>query len=373
MLTVAHRCYAGDMGTVTLTLPQHRYDIHVEGDAIDRLGELVRQVAPHGRCALLADRMVFDRCGARAEKALRAAGYRVTAHAFDSGETHKTLATVAQLYDVLLRDKLERRSPVIALGGGVTGDMVGFVAATYLRGVPFVQCPTTLLSMVDASVGGKVGFNVPQGKNLIGAFYQPAAVVIDPKTLQTLPPRELRCGLAECVKHALLGDAELFTWIEAHLDRILALDVSVLGELIERNVRIKARIVMADEKEQGIRAWLNLGHTFAHAIEATTGYGEIFHGEAVGLGLIAAAWLSIERRHCDAAVLPRLQALLQRIGLPQRVELPPRAKLMEAMTYDKKAQDGNLRLILLDALGQARIDGDVDLAAVERAWDVVRA
>jgi len=361
------------MGIVTLALPHHRYDIHIEAGALGRLGEWTRQVAPHGRCALLADRAVDERFGAAASASLREAGYTVSHAAFESGESSKTLSTVAHLYDVLLRDKLERRSPVIALGGGVTGDMVGFVAATYLRGVPFVQCPTTLLSMVDASVGGKVGFNVPQGKNLIGAFYQPAAVVIDPQTLTTLPARELRCGLAECVKHGLLGDAELFAWIEAQLDGVLALDLPVLTELIERNVRIKARIVVADEKEQGIRAWLNLGHTFAHAIEATAGYGEILHGEAVGLGLIAAAWLSIERGHCDSAVLPRLQALLQRIGLPLRVELPPVAALMEAMTYDKKAQDGRLRLILLDGIGRARIDTDVALDSVARAWDVVRA
>ncbi len=361
------------MRTSTVVLPHHRYDILIEPGLLARLGEIVRTVAAHRRCALLSDEAVFARFGDRAAASLQIAGYSVTRAAFVAGETHKNLDTVARLYDVLLNDRLERRSPLIALGGGVTGDIVGFVASTYLRGVPFIQCPTTLLAMVDASVGGKVGVNVAQGKNLIGAFYQPSVVVIDPETLRTLAPRELRCGMAECVKHGLLGDADLFAWTEANVEPILALEMPVLTELIERNVALKARVVMEDEKEQGIRAWLNLGHTFAHAIEATTGYTELYHGEAVGLGLIAAVWLSIELGGCERDLLPRLRALLQRIGLPIRVPLPARAELAAAMGFDKKAQDGKLRLILLDAIGKARIANDVDTHLVATAWDAIRA
>ncbi len=361
------------MTPLTVALPHHRYDILIEPGLLSRLGELTRAVAGHRRCALLSDEAVYKRFGDRAAASLQGAGYAVTRAAFVAGETHKNLETVARLYDVLLNDKLERKSPLIALGGGVTGDIVGFVAATYLRGVPFVQCPTTLLSMVDASIGGKVGVNVAQGKNLIGAFYQPSVVVIDPETLHTLAPRELRCGMAECVKHGLLGDADLFAWTEANVEAILALHMPVLTALIERNVGLKARIVMEDEKEQGIRAWLNLGHTFAHAVEATTGYAQLYHGEAVGLGLIAAAWLSIELGGCESDLLPRLRALLQRIGLPIRIALPARAELMAAMLFDKKAQAGKLRLILLDGVGKARIADDIDPGLVAEAWDAIRA
>lgn len=361
------------MKTVAVTLPQHRYEILIEPGLLARLGTVVRAVAPHKRAALLSDEVVFARFGAQALASLQQQGFDVSAKGFAAGETHKNLDTVAALYQILLDAKLERKSPVIALGGGVTGDLVGFVAATYLRGVPFIQCPTTLLSMVDASVGGKVGVNVAQGKNLIGAFHQPQVVIIDPATLRTLAARELRCGLAECVKHGLLGDAELFAWTEANVDPILNLDMNVLSELIERNVAIKARIVMQDEKEQNIRAWLNLGHTFAHAIEATTRYGEFYHGEAVALGLVAATWLSIEGGGCDRDLLPRLRSLLDRIGLPTRTALPPIAQLMAAMSFDKKAEDGKLRLVLLDNLGAARIDSNVDSAMVTRAWDVISA
>jgi len=360
------------MRSLTVDLSPRRYDVLIEPGLLQRLGPIVRAVAPHGRCAVLSDEAVYAHFGAAAAASLATAGYTVSTAAFAAGETNKNLTTVSHLYEVLLSNKLERKSPVIALGGGVTGDMVGFAAATYLRGVPFIQCPTTLLSMVDASVGGKVGVNVPQGKNLIGAFYQPSVVVVDPETLRTLSPRELRCGLAECLKHGLLGDAELFAWTEANVDKILALDMSALSILIERNVAIKARIVMEDEKEQGIRAWLNLGHTFAHAIEATTGYATLFHGEAVGLGLIAATWLSIERGSCDASLLARLRALIERSGLPARVSLPSTAELMAAMSFDKKAQDGKLRLILLDGLGKAAIVSDTDTSLVARAWDSIR-
>lgn len=361
------------MATIDVVLPHHRYTVLVEPGCLARLGAEVHAVAPHGRCALLSDREVFRIYGNDAAASLAQAGYTVAVHPFDAGEERKNLDTVAGLYDVLLDAHLQRRSPVIALGGGVCGDTVGFVAATYLRGVPFVQVPTTLLAMVDSSVGGKVGVNVPQGKNLVGAFHQPVRVVVDPEVLRTLPPRELRCGLAECVKHALIADAALFAWTEDNLDRILGLDAEVLAELVRRNVAIKAAVVMEDEREQSVRALLNLGHTFGHAIEVTTGYGVFLHGEAVAMGLVAAAALSEAETRCAPGVDQRVRGLLQRIGLPVRAELPATADLMQAMKFDKKVQDDRLRLIVLDAIGKAAIADDIAPAAVERAWETIRA
>jgi 3-dehydroquinate synthase len=283
---------------------------------------------------------------------------------------------VCELYDVLLDASLERKSPVIALGGGVVGDTVGFVASTYLRGVPFIQCPTTLLAMVDASVGGKVGVNVPQGKNLVGSFYQPRLVVIDTNTLKTLPARELHCGLAECVKHGVIRDPALFDWIDDNLDAILQLDSETLVQLVEKNVKIKAAVVMEDEKETGTRAHLNFGHTFAHAIEATIGYDAAHtwrHGEAVSLGMVAASRLAAEQGYCAASVPRKIVRLLARIGLPvDAPDLPSTDQLMHAMRLDKKVSDGRLRLILPDQLGSVSIVDDAPVEAITNAWESLR-
>ena len=362
------------MPTIEIILPPQRYAIHIAAGNLRRLGELVRAVVPQTRAALLMDGNVAGRFGAVATEALRGAGYEVCAGELVPGEAHKTLDAVRALYDVLLNARLERRSPVIALGGGVTGDTVGFAAATYLRGVPLVQCPTTLLAMVDSSVGGKVGVDVPQGKNLIGAFYQPRLVVVDPDTLGTLPARELRCGLAECVKHAVIRDAALFDWMDVNLARIQQLDSATLVELIRRNVEIKAKVVMADEKETGERAHLNFGHTFGHALETVTGYGKYHHGEAVALGMLVATRLAVALRRCDPALLPKLAGLLTRIGLPTRDrELPSTASLWNAMRSDKKVAEGTMRFVLPERLGGVGLYQDIPPAAVQQAWDCLRA
>lgn len=361
------------MPVVPVALPHHRYEVIVEPGVLDRLGAIARELAPHNRCAVLADEHVFEIHGGRAVAALEAAGYAVTLGTMPPGEANKTLETVRKMYDVLLDDRLERRSPVIALGGGVCGDTVGFVAASYLRGVPFIQVPTTLLSMVDASVGGKVGVNVPQGKNLIGAFYQPHAVVIDPLVLQTLPPRELRCGLAECVKHGVIRDPELFEFIRANLPKIQALIPATLTELIRANVAIKAAVVMADEKESGERAHLNFGHTFAHAIEATVGYGQIEHGEAVSLGMVAATKMAADIGMCPAELAGQITELLRAIGLPVTAKLPNTATLMDAMMLDKKVKDARIRFVLPTRMGEVVIRNDVAPESVEAAWRHIRA
>lgn len=364
------------MPTVALTLPHHRYDIQIGSGTLSRLGDETRRVAPHDRAALLVDEAIAPTHGDAARAALERAGYAVTVVPLPRGEGNKSLDTVRDAYDRLLDARLERRSPVVAVGGGIVGDTAGFVAATYLRGVPFVQVPTTLLAMVDSSVGGKVGVNVPQGKNLIGAFYQPNLVVADVETLRTLPPRELRCGLAECVKHGVIRDPALFEWIEANLPRIEALDADALVELVARNVAIKAAVVMADEKETGERAHLNFGHTFAHAIEAamlphdgTSEHGPYLHGEAVALGMVAATRLAIAQGSCDPSLAERLTALLGRIGLPTAArDLPAPERMLEWMRLDKKVEDARLRLVLPVKMGEVVVASDVPDAAIASAW-----
>ncbi len=363
-------CYSLPM--VSVVLPHHQYEVIVEAGSLARLGELVRTVAPAERCALLVDTNVAALHGDDAVAALRAADYDTLVATLPVGEAHKTLDTVRNTYERLLDARLERRSPVIALGGGVTGDTAGFVAATYLRGVPFVQCPTTLLAMVDSSVGGKVGVNVPQGKNLIGAFYQPVAVVADALTLKTLPSREIRCGLAECVKHAIIRDPSLFSFIEDNADAILATDPEITAQLVGRNVAIKAAVVAEDEREAGVRAHLNLGHTFAHAIEATTGYGPVQHGEAVGLGLVAAATTAAAAGLCDAALAERVRTLLERLGLHSRHALTDDGTLYAAMQLDKKVRDGRINFVLPTALGQVVIRDDIARRAVDAGWAAIR-
>lgn len=362
------------MATVDLTLPHHRYQIVIEPGLLARGGELIHRAAPHQRAAVLADGAVIQKYGDQLQGSLQKAGYAVVGAKAPSGEDHKNLETAARMLGFLTDARLERKSPVIALGGGVVGDTVGFVAATYLRGVPFIQCPTTLLAMVDASVGGKVGVNLPQGKNLVGAFHQPNLVLIDTDTLATLPERELRCGLAECVKHGMIRDEKRFAWIEDNLDAILALDPEALVELVRWNVQIKANVVMADEKEAGERAHLNFGHTFAHAIEATAGYAThtYHHGEAVSLGMVAATRLAVDTGRVPAALHDRLVRLLARIGLPIRGHLAPTPQLVESMRLDKKVADGKFRLVLPDRFGAVSIVNDTEVGEIEKAWEAVR-
>ncbi|MFI5315258.1 MAG: 3-dehydroquinate synthase [Myxococcota bacterium] len=360
------------MPVVPVRLPQHRYDVVIAPGALDELGAQTRAAAPAAQALLVFDRAIEATHFPRARAALEAAGYETVCVPFAGGEEQKTLETVRGLYDVLLAHRFERRSPLVALGGGVLGDTVGFVAATYLRGVPVVQCPTTLLAMVDSSVGGKVGVNVPQGKNLIGAFHQPVSVLADPLALRTLPARELRCGLAECIKHALIRDAPLFAWTRSHMPELLALDPPTLAELIARNVAIKAAVVMEDEKESGVRAHLNLGHTFAHAIEASVGYGRILHGEAVGLGLLAASTLATDLRVAGAGLRAEVEDVVARSGLPLRAELPDDARLLEAMALDKKVAAGKIRFVLPERVGAVVIRDGVAPDAVRAAWASIR-
>ncbi len=301
------------------------------------------------------------------QKVLKAAGISADdALILAAGESQKSWATLETVIDWLLQTRLPRDGVVLALGGGVVGDLAGFAAAIYQRGVDFVQLPTTLLAQVDSSVGGKTGVNHARGKNLIGAFHQPQLVLADTDALKTLPPRELAAGLAEVIKCGMLGDAALFAKLERQLDYLLTLDAATLAEIIERCCYLKARIVAEDERESGPRALLNLGHTFAHAVETFTGYNSWLHGEAVGLGLCMAADLSAKLGWLPQADADRCTALVARAGLPVR---PPAGMqpgdFLRLMAQDKKVAGGRLRLVLLRAIGESLVTADFDPAALD--------
>jgi 3-dehydroquinate synthase len=276
------------------------------------------------------------------------------------GETHKTWQTLNQVFDVLLSQGCDRKTVLFALGGGVVGDMTGFAAACYMRGVPFVQVPTTLLAQVDSSVGGKTAVNHPLGKNMIGAFYQPARVVCDLSSLQTLPAREMSAGLAEIIKYGPIADMVFLDWIEAHIDALMARDPQALAHAVQRSCEIKAWVVGQDERESGLRAILNFGHTFGHAIEAGLGFGEWLHGEAVGCGMVMAAQLSHRLGYIDLALVERLTALIARAGLPVVGPNLGVETYLHHMRVDKKAEAGDIRFVLIDSPGHAKVQGAPD-------------
>ena len=294
-------------------------------------------------------------------------GYKSAAvHLMNDAETLKNLHTVESVSRSLLRSGADRRSLVVAVGGGVVGDVVGFVAASYLRGVAFIQVPTTLVAQVDSSIGGKTGVNLPEGKNLVGAFYPPRLILTDPNTLRTLPEREFRGGLAEVIKHSVIADAKMFAYLEKNMDKVLHRDRAALEYLIPRNVAIKAKVVSQDERESGLREILNFGHTFAHALESTTHYRRFQHGEAVSWGMMAAALLGHEVGVTSADDVSRIVALVRRIGpFPAWPRIPAR-KLITAMRSDKKARDGQIRFVLTPRIGKAGSYGDIPLEAVHR-------
>ncbi len=281
------------------------------------------------------------------------------------GEQYKTLATFTRVLDALIEARIGRDGAVIALGGGVVGDIAGFAAACYQRGIAYVQVPTTLLAQVDSAIGGKTAVNHPAGKNLIGAFHQPRCVISDTSTLRTLPERELRAGLAEVIKYGLISDAAFLSWLEANLDALLRRDPQALERAIRRSCEIKAQIVSQDEREHGLRAVLNLGHTFGHAIEAATGYEKWLHGEAVGAGMLIAATLSARLGWLDSADVVRVRTLLERAGLPLAAPAIGTERALAHLRIDKKVRDGRVRLVLLRRLGAAELTDDYDPRALQ--------
>jgi 3-dehydroquinate synthase len=340
------------------------YPVYVEAGALARLGAVAAEHLDGRRVAMIADATVHR---LYRDGRVGAVTWEGDALTFPPGEASKTRDQWARLTDELLRRGFGRDSGIIALGGGVAGDLAGFVAATYMRGLPYLQVPTSLLAMLDASVGGKTGVDTPEGKNLIGAFHPPAAVVADPRVLATLPERDYRGGMAEAVKHGLIADAEYFGWIEAQADALLRRDEAALTRLVRRSVEIKAEVVSGDEREAGRRAILNAGHTVAHALERVTGYG-LPHGEAVALGLVAECALAEAIGAAPAGLAQRVSALLERLGLPVRLGEPVDPdRLISAMASDKKNRSARLRFALPSRLGAMGDDGHWTQEAPEPA------
>jgi 3-dehydroquinate synthase len=306
------------------------------------------------RCAIIADAHVAPLYGELARTSLTKAGFDVESIDIPAGETAKQLKTVHACYDRLAEHRIERKSFIVALGGGVTGDMAGFVAATYLRGIDFVQVPTTLLAQVDSSVGGKVGVNLKAGKNLVGAFYQPRLVLCDLSTLKTLPEREFRAGMAEVIKYGVIYDAAFFERLEKSLPQIMAREPAIMAEVIARCCEIKAEVVGQDETESGLRAILNFGHTVGHALEAITGYGTYLHGEALSIGLVAAANISEKLTGFSSVDTARLARLLEQVGLPVSVRMTAarQKRLLAAMQLDKKVSGGEVKFVLAQKIGR---------------------
>jgi 3-dehydroquinate synthase len=342
------------MITVNVDLGERAYPIHIGTELIGK-SELF---APHiaGSSVMIVTNTTVDPLyGDVLRQALAPLGKKVATVVLPDGEAYKNWETLNLIFDALLTEHADRKTTLIALGGGVIGDMTGFAAACYMRGVPFIQVPTTLLSQVDSSVGGKTGINHPLGKNMIGAFYQPQAVIADIAALRTLPARELAAGVAEVIKTGAIADAAFFDWIEANVDALNRCEPDALAQAVKRSCEIKASVVAADEREGGLRAILNFGHTFGHAIEAGLGYGEWLHGEAVGCGMVMAGDLSVRLGHLDDAARKRLVAVITAAHLPTRAPALGEARYMELMKVDKKAEAGSIKFILLKRFGETLI------------------
>jgi 3-dehydroquinate synthase len=356
------------MRTLNVTLGDRSYPIHIGAGLLAR-ADLLTTCLPTPRAAIVSNSVVAPLYLGRLRQTLSAAGVRVTEIVLEDGEAHKNWETLNTIFDALLMDRCDRGTTIIALGGGVVGDLAGFAAASYQRGVPFIQVPTTLLAQVDSSVGGKTGINHSLGKNMVGAFWQPQVVVVDISTLNTLPDRELSAGLAEVIKYGLIRDLPFLEWLEGHMERLMARDADALSYAIERSCANKAEVVAGDEREtaaSGGRALLNLGHTFGHAIETGVGYGEWIHGEAVAVGMVMATELSRRLGWLGTEEVERVRALIGRAGLPVAGPALAVNRYLDLMGHDKKVIAGRLRLVLLRKLGEA-------VTWAETAEDDIRA
>ena len=353
------------MRTINVELGQRSYPIMIKGGLLTEVGARMKDLGLKGKAAVVTNSLVGDLYGGELLKSLRDSGFTPFLVTLPDGEEYKTIEVATTVYDALVENRMERSSPIVALGGGVIGDMAGFVAATYLRGVPYIQVPTTLLSQVDSSVGGKTAVNHPKGKNLIGAFYQPRGVFIDPDVLKTLDSREVRAGLAEVIKYGIIWDESFFAYLEENATALLTLGAE-LTKAIERSCEIKAEVVASDETEQGVRAILNLGHTFGHAIEALSGYGTYKHGEAVSIGMTLAARLSAALGLCDSAVVVRVRGLVASVGLPAEPPVFTADAWIESMRLDKKVSSEALRFVLIKSVGTVSVEevGEKELRAL---------
>ena len=359
---------------IPVALAQREYEVVIGRGCRFHVGEELQRLGYGAglKVLVVSNPVIFDHYGIHCMEALGAAGFSASSLLVEAGETHKTPATVARIHDACWRERLERGSLILALGGGVVGDMAGFAAATWLRGIAVVQVPTTLLAMVDAAIGGKTGVNHPGGKNLIGAFHQPRLVLVDPETLFTLPEREFQAGMAEVIKYGVIGDVDLFTKLEQAetLRSATAIEPALLIQLLCRSAAAKAAVVVADEREGGRRAILNYGHTMGHALETLTGYNTYLHGEAVALGMGAMGWIASQEGHWQEAEQQRQTTVLAKAGLPLRwPPLDPDA-VVACMGSDKKVRNGQVRFVVPRALGRVEIRDDI---STERVGQVLKA
>jgi 3-dehydroquinate synthase len=359
--------YSSFVRHISVQLEKRSYTIKIAAGLLARLGTECAQLKLGQRCAIITDANVGRHFAKAALKSLSASGFQPVLIAVPAGEKSKRLAVVEKCFDRLAAHRLERKSFIVALGGGVVGDLAGFVAATYLRGIRFVQVPTTLLAQVDSSVGGKTGVNLKAGKNLVGAFYQPQLVLCDLDTLKTLPKREYISGLAEVIKYGVIYDAILFAQLERNLPELLQRDAATLAAVIARCCEIKADVVGQDETEYGLRAVLNFGHTIGHAIENSSGYGNFLHGEAIAIGQVAAARLSHKILGLPSGDVARIEKLFDRAGLPVKIKLDParRKKLFAAMKLDKKVSAGEIRFVLAKKIGRVEFGQKVPADMIE--------
>ncbi|MBM5800354.1 MAG: 3-dehydroquinate synthase [Cyanobacteria bacterium K_DeepCast_35m_m2_023] len=369
--------------TIEVALAQNPYPVAIGSGALESLGEQIgaRGFRPGAKVLVVTNPVVAEHYGARAAASLKAAGLDASTLVIEAGEDQKTPATVALIHDAAFERRLERGSLIVALGGGVVGDMAGFAAATWLRGIFVVQVPTTLLAMVDAAIGGKTGVNHPGGKNLIGAFHQPSLVLIDPALLATLPEREFRAGMAEVIKYGVIGDSPLFSYLETAAQRDPQTGLAsrngvgapLLQRLLERSAAAKARVVAADEREGGLRAILNYGHTLGHVVETLCGYGTYLHGEAVGLGMLAAGEIACAMGLWSRSEQDRQRALIAAAGLPLTLPLLAPEAVLDCLQGDKKVRNGKVRFVLPTAIGSVVIRDDVDAATITAAMDALSA
>ncbi len=341
------------MRTLKVNLGDRSYPIHLGKGILSDAGKLVRGAGCGEKIAIITNSTVAGFYLKPVEESLESSGFKVVIVLIPEGEEHKNIASVSAIYDRLVSERFERGSSMIALGGGVIGDLAGFAAATFLRGIPYVQVPTTLLAQVDSSVGGKTGVNHQEGKNLIGAFYQPRAVLIDVDVLRTLPRRELVAGMAEVIKYGIIEDPELFGLLEEKLDSLMALNKELLVEIIAASCAIKARVVEKDEREDDYRSVLNFGHTIGHALESLTNYGRLLHGEAVAIGMAKAASISVRQGFCDEESFQRIHRLVARAGLPTEIPSDIRPlELVPGMEMDKKSAGGKIKFVLCRGIGK---------------------
>ena len=347
---------------INMNLPEQSYEIAIAPSSLDQLGQQMASLKLGKKVLLVSNPTILKHFGERAIASLTSAGFEVASCTLPPGERYKTLNSIQKLYDIALENRLERSSTMVALGGGVIGDMTGFAAATWLRGINVVQVPTTLLAMVDSAIGGKTGVNHPHGKNLIGAFHQPRLVLIDPDVLKTLPMREFRAGMAEVIKYGVIWDAELFAQLEAskRLDQLRYVKPELINHILTHSCQAKADVVGKDEKEGGLRAILNYGHTIGHAVESLTGYRLVNHGEAVAIGMVAAGQIAVELGMWQKEDTERQNALIQKTGLP--TQLPAGVdieEIIQALQLDKKVKAGKVRFVLPTEIGVVTVTDEV--------------